>query len=97
MDTGRKLPRNANFMSHLPLAVSSMSKRRTYFPVNGQTFSATGNNIIRIDISGDAFLDTKNSYLTFRVVNNTGNIMSPDFGAGHGFIRRLRIEQAGGT
>jgi len=95
MDTGRKLPRNANFMSHLPLAVSSMSKRRTYFPVNGQTFSATGNNIIRIDISGDAFLDTKNSYLTFRVVNNTGNIMSPDFGAGHGFIRRLRIEQAG--
>tara|TARA_R110002073_G_scaffold91634_3_gene215518 strand:+ start:97 stop:1554 length:1458 start_codon:yes stop_codon:yes gene_type:complete len=95
MDTGRKLPRNANFMSHLPLAVSSMSKRRTYFPVNGQTFSATGNNIIRIDISGDAFLDTKNSYLTFRLVNNTGNVMSPDFGAGHGLIRRLRIEQAG--
>tara|TARA_R110002110_G_scaffold232007_3_gene447695 strand:+ start:2446 stop:3903 length:1458 start_codon:yes stop_codon:yes gene_type:complete len=95
MDTGRKLPRNANYMSHLPLAMSSMSKRRTYFPVNGQSFSATGNNIIRIDISGDAFLDTKNSYLTFRFNNTTGFAAGFDFGSGHGFIRRLRIEQAG--
>ena len=39
MDQGRKLPRNANYMSHLPLAMPSMSKRRTYFPVNGQSFS----------------------------------------------------------
>ena len=95
MDTGRKLPRNADYMSHLPLAMSSQSKRRNYFPVNGQTFTSTGNNIIRIDISGDSFLDTKNSYLTFRYVNNTGQAMGFDFGAGQGFIRRLRIEQAG--
>ena len=95
MDTGRKLPRNANYMDHLPLAMSSMSKRRTYFPTNGQTFSSTGNNIIRIDVSGDAFLNTHGSYLTFRYVNNTGQAMGFDYGAGHGFIRRLRIEQAG--
>ena len=95
MDTGRKLPRNANYMDHLPLAMSSMSKRRTYFPTNGQSFSSTGNNIIRIDVSGDAFLNTHGSYLTFRYVNNTGQAMGFDYGAGHGFIRRLRIEQAG--
>lgn len=95
MDTGRKLPRNADYMSHLPLAMSSQSKRRNYFPVNGQSFTSTGNNIIRIDVSGDSFLDTKNSYLTFRYVNNTGQAMGFDFGAGQGFIRRLRIEQAG--
>ena len=95
MDTGRKLPRNANYMTHLPLAMTSMSKRRTYFPTNGNTFTATGNNIIRIDISGDAFLDTKNSYLTFRYNNTTGATMSPDAGGGHGFIRRLRVEQSG--
>ena len=95
MDTGRKLPRNADYMSHLPLAMPSQAKRRNYFPVNGQSFTSTGNNIIRIDVSGDSFLDTKNSYLSFRYVNNTGQAMGFDFGAGQGFIRRLRIEQAG--
>jgi len=95
MDTGRVLPRNANYMDHLPLAMSSKTKRRTFFPVNGQSFTATGNNIIRIDISGDAFLDTKNSYLSFRFNNTSGQACGLDFGAGHGFIRRLRIEQAG--
>lgn len=95
MDTGRKLPRNANYMSHLPLAISSTSKRRTFFPVNGQAFTSTGNNIIRIDVMGDAFLDTKSSYLTFRFNNTTGQACGLDFGSGHGFIRRLRIEQAG--
>ena len=95
MDTGRKLPRNANYMSHLPLAMSSSSKRRTFFPVNGQSFTSTGNNIIRIDVMGDSFLDTKNSYLTFRFNNTTGQTCGLDFGSGHGFIKRLRIEQAG--
>jgi hypothetical protein len=95
MESGRKLPRNANYMDHLPLAISSQSKRRTFFPVNGQSFTATGNNIIRIDISGDSFLDTKNSYLSFRFNNTTGQRCSLDFGGGHSFIRRLRIEQAG--
>ena len=95
MDTGRKLPRNANYMSHLPLAIPATSKRRTFYPVNGQTFTSTGNNIIRIDVMGDSFLDTKNSYLTFRFNNTTGQTCGLDFGSGHGFIRRLRIEQAG--
>ena len=95
MDTGRVLPRNANYMDHLPLAMSSKTKRRTFFPVNGQSSTATGNNIIRIDISGDSFLDTKNSYLSFRFNNTSGQACGLDFGAGHGFIRRLRIEQAG--
>jgi hypothetical protein len=75
MESGRKLPRNANYMDHLPLAISSQSKRRTFFPVNGQSFTATGNNIIRIDISGDSFLDTKNSYLSFRFNNTTGQAL----------------------
>ena len=82
MDTGRKLPRNADYMSHLPLAMPSEAKRRNYFPVNGQSFTSTGNNIIRIDVSGDSFLDTKNSYLSFRYVNNTGQAMGFDFGHG---------------
>ena len=95
MDTGRKLPRNANYMDHLPLAMPATAKRRNYFPVNGQSFTSTGNNIIRIDISGDSFLDTKTSYLSFRFNNTTGTPCGFDFGNGYSFIRRLRIEQAG--
>ena len=95
MDSQRKLPRSADYMSHLPLAMRSESKRRQYFPVNGQSFTSTGNNIVRIDVSGDSFLDTKNSYLTFRFNNTTGQAVGFDFGGGQTFIRRLRVEQAG--
>jgi len=95
MDTGRKLPRNANYMDHLPLALPSMAKRRVFFPVNGSSFTATGNNIIRIDLTADAFLDTKNSYLSFRFNNTSGQACGIDFGGGYSFIRRLRVEQAG--
>ena len=95
MDTGRKLPRNANYMDHLPLALPSMAKRRVFFPVNGSSFTATGNNIIRIDLTAEAFLDTKNSYLSFRFNNTTGQACGIDYGGGYSFIRRLRVEQAG--
>ena len=89
------LPRNADYRDVLPLEAHSQSKRRNYFPVNGQTFTSTGNNIIRIDISGDAFLNPKTSYLSFRFTNNTGQALGVDFGGGHTFIRRLRVEQSG--
>jgi hypothetical protein len=95
MEQGRVLPRNADYRNILPLMTHSHSKRRTFNPVNGTTFTSTGNNIIRIDISGDAFLDPKHSYLTFRMTNNTGQALGVDFGGGHTFIRRLRIEQSG--
>ena len=89
------LPRNADYRAVLPLEAHSHSKRRNYFPVNGQTFTSTGNNIIRIDISGDAFLNPKLSYLSFRFTNNTGQALGVDYGGGHTFIRRLRTEQSG--
>ncbi len=95
MESGRKLPRNANYMDHLPLALPSMAKRRVFFPVNGCSFTATGNNIIRIDLTADAFLDSKNSYLSFRFNNTTGQTCGTDFGGGYSFIRRIRTEQAG--
>lgn len=91
----RMLPREADYRSVLPAAMHSEAKRRTFFPVNGNTFTSTGNNIIRIDISGDAFLDTKNSYLRFNFNNLTGQNMGPDYAGGAVFIRRLRIEQSG--
>ena len=91
----RVLPSNVDYTKILPLAVESRSRRRSFFPTNGQTFASGGNNIIRIDVAASAFLDTKHSYLRFRYTNDAANTCGFDFGGGHGFIRRLRIEQAG--
>tara|TARA_R110000787_G_scaffold87545_1_gene186517 strand:+ start:56 stop:1492 length:1437 start_codon:yes stop_codon:yes gene_type:complete len=95
MSEPRSLPSTVDYSRVLPLAVESRSRRRTFFPNNGQNFSSDGNNIIRIDVSASAFLDPKHSYLRFNWTNNTGQTCGLDFGGGHGFIRRLRIEQAG--
>jgi hypothetical protein len=94
-ETFSVLPSNVDYTKVLPLAVESRSRRRTFFPVNGQAFTSDGNNIIRIDLSAQAFLDPKHSYLRFRFTNNSGQSMGFDFGGGHNFIERLRIEQAG--
>jgi hypothetical protein len=91
----RVLPSNVDYTKILPLAVESRSHRRSFFPTNGQQFTSGGNNIIRIDVSASAFLDPKHSYLRFRFTNNSASTLGFDFGGGHGFIRRLRIEQAG--
>ena len=90
----RVLPKTIDYTDVLPLAVESKSRRRTFFPSNGATFNSDGNNIIRIDISADALLDTQHSYLRF---TNTFAAATAgiDFAGGHSFIRRLRIEQSG--
>tara|TARA_Y100001937_G_scaffold127752_1_gene201001 strand:+ start:2140 stop:3576 length:1437 start_codon:yes stop_codon:yes gene_type:complete len=95
MSEGRVLPKSVDYTKILPLAVESRSRRRSFFPTNGQSFVDNANNIIRIDVSASAFLDTKHSYLRFRLTNNSGQGVGFDFGGGHGIIRRLRIEQAG--
>ena len=95
MSSERVLPSNVDYTKILPLAVESRSRRRSFFPTNGQSFNSGGNNIIRIDIAAQAFLDPKHSYLRFRYANQAAVPCGFDFGGGHGFIRRLRIEQAG--
>ena len=90
----RVLPKTLDYTDVLPLAVESRSRRRTFFPINGQSFASDGANIIRIDLSADALLDTQHSYLrfTFKAKTRSAGI---DFAGGHSFIRRLRVEQSG--
>jgi hypothetical protein len=90
----RVLPKTIDYTDVLPLAVESKARRRTFFPTNGQSFTDNTNNIVRIDISADALLDTQHSYLRF---TNTfaANAAGVDFAGGHSFIRRLRVEQSG--
>ena len=100
----RALPSSIDYTKILPIAAGNPRvMRRTFLPVNGQSFTAEGNNIIRIEISANQFWDAMHSYLRFEVVvpvfagamaANDGTF-GFDFGGGHGFIRRLRLEQAG--
>lgn len=95
----RVLPKTLDYTDVLPLAVESRARRRTFFPVNGQKFTSDGANIIRIDLSADALLDTQHSYLRFTWTNENGEVggASASWGTagGHSFIRRMRIEQSG--
>tara|TARA_R100000664_G_scaffold10820_1_gene17783 strand:- start:3039 stop:4499 length:1461 start_codon:yes stop_codon:yes gene_type:complete len=89
------VPEQINYTKILPLAVESRARRRSFLPTNGQLFNSAQNNIIRIDVAANAFLDTKESYLRMRLTNTTGQTLGLDFGGGHGIIQRLRILQQG--
>tara|TARA_R110001632_G_scaffold136346_3_gene251884 strand:- start:136 stop:1539 length:1404 start_codon:yes stop_codon:yes gene_type:complete len=91
----RVLPKTLDYTDVLPLAVESRSRRRTFFPVNGSVFQSQGANIIRIDLSADALLDTQHSYLRFDFTARAGTSCGIDTAGGHAFIRRIRVEQSG--
>ena len=94
----RALPSSIDYTKILPIAAGNpRAMRRTYLPVNGQQFTSQGNNIVRIEISASQFLDPLHSYLRFDVTtpNVAATTVGLDYGGGHGFIRRLRLEQAG--
>ena len=89
------IPDVLNYTKILPLAVESRARRRSFLPENAQSFRSDRNNIIRIPVSANAFLDTKESYLRMRLLNTTGLSLGLDFGGGHSVIQRLTILQGG--
>jgi hypothetical protein len=89
------LPRSVNYSDTLPLAVASTQNRRSYYPVNGQSFTDTGSNQIRIDVNADGLLDVQQSYLEFTLNNNQANNALRTIDQGHVWIKRLTIESAG--
>ena len=95
----RVLPSSLDYTKILPIAAGNPRQmRREFLPVNGQTFSARGNNIIRIELAASQFADFLNSYLRFRVTYPAGaatGTVGTESGGIHSYIRRLRLEQAG--
>ena len=83
-------PRSVNYTDTLPLAIASTQNRRSFYPQNGQAFTDTGSNIIRIDVNADGLLDTQQSYLEFTLNNPTAQVRVLD--QGHAWIKRLTIE-----
>ena len=53
----------------LPVAINARSNRRTFYPENGNIFSPTGTNVIRIKLNSQSFLDFSHSYLQFEFHN----------------------------
>jgi len=90
----RVAPKEINYDQSLPLAIESRSNRRRFAPNNGQTFTAAGSNIIRIDINADSMLDAAHSYLQF-TLNNTYSGQTLGLDEGVPMIQRLRVESAG--
>ena len=86
-------PRSINYTDTLPLAIASTQNRRSFYPQNGQSFTDTGSNIIRIDVNADGLLDTQQSYLEFTLRNMEANTRALD--QGHVWIKRLTIESGG--
>ena len=86
-------PNSVNYADTLPLAVSSTQNRRSYYPQNGQNFTDTGSNIVRIDVNADGLLDTQQSYLEFTLSSLVAQTRC--FDQGHCWIKRLTIESAG--
>lgn len=92
------LPSSIDYTKILPVAAGNpRAMRRNYFPINGQSFTANGNNIVRIEVSASQLWDPLHSFLRFNVTTpNVANItFGLDNGGGHSFIRRLRLEQSG--
>jgi hypothetical protein len=83
-------------LSTKPRAVPARSYRSSVSPVNGNVFQPS--SIVKLDLptGGSTFLDGKQSYLKFKVTNNsaTGTDIALA-GSAYGFINRLEIYHAG--
>jgi len=86
-------PNSVNYGDQLPLGIEAKSQKRLFFPTTGDTYSATGNNIARIDINYDGLLDTAQSHLEFTLTNNAGANGSLDLG--HAAIKKLTVSSGG--
>ena len=96
----RKLPSTIAFDDVLPLSVPAQARRRKFYPVNGGSFTSSGNSEIRIPISStNALLDCEHSYLDFTITNNNdgagARTLSLDTGGAAMLFSRVRIEQSG--
>lgn len=88
------LPSSINYLDVLPKAIPSEKTRKRFFSSNGRTFGP--GQTIKINLeSTRSFLDGKNTYLEFNVLNDSGGGAGLDIGGGYNFIKNFRIHQKG--
>ena len=77
----------------LPVAINARSQRRTYTPLNTGPFGPLQNNVIRMKLSSQSFMDFSHSYLQFTVKNVGTRAVKLDLGVP--FFSRLQIMSGG--
>ena len=77
----------------LPVAIEARSNRRSFYPSNGNIFSPTGTNVLRMNLNSNSFLDFSHSYLQFTLRNTSGHRLQTDMGVP--FFSRLQIMSGG--
>ena len=76
--------------AQLPTSIPARKRTRRFQPTNGDVFSPASTSVIRIPIRDQNYLDGSNSYLKFKLTNNTGFQLNLDPNA-NAVITRVRI------
>ncbi len=93
----RKAPKSVRYSDVLPMALPSSSNRRIFLPTTGAEYAPDGNNIVRIDLASDSFLNPQNTYLQYDLENadaTASSKLTQDPSPMAPFARQ-RIESAG--
>ena len=77
---GPVVPKQLNYADVLPVAIESRSNKRTFEPINGNTFAHNGNQIIRMNINSDNLCDFTHSYLQATLTNTSTKDLVLDTG-----------------
>lgn len=70
-----------------PVSIASTTQARKFLPITSGTYSASSNNIIRIPVNANAFVDLKNAMLRYEITNTNAGY----FNGAHAPISRLNI------
>lgn len=66
-------PRDLMYSQALkPVSIASTAQTRVFLPITSGNYTAVGNNIIRIPINANGFVDMKNAMLKYRITNAAG-------------------------
>ena len=73
-----------------PVSIPSTAQTRKFLPITSGVYTATSNNIVRIPVNANAFVDLKNAMLRYSLKNTGANPVALD-GSSASWISRLNI------
>jgi hypothetical protein len=82
-------PRDLMYSAALkPVSIASTSQTRKFLPITSGTYTATSNNIIRIPVNANGFVDMKNCMLKYTIKGKTA---AAYFNGAHSPISRFQV------
>lgn len=82
-------PRDLMYSAALkPVSIASTSQTRKFLPITSGTYTSTSNNIIRIPVNANGFVDMKNAMLKYTIKGKTA---AAYFNGAHSPISRFQV------